>query len=100
MTRTAQLAVLGLLTIGGFGMIGCTIHAGPPEVVVGAPPVGYVYEDDYYGRGHWDGDYWMWRDRDGHMFRERREIHDQRIRERGDRDHGDRDHGDHEHDHR
>jgi hypothetical protein len=90
MTRTAHIAVWGLLAIGGFATFGCTVHAHGPDVVIGEPPVTYVY-DDYYDRGHWDGDYWVWRDRDGHFFHERRELYERRVRERGDHDH-DRDH--------
>ena len=72
----AQLTLAAALAVGGLASVGCTVQARGPDVVVGPPPVGYVYEDDYYARGHWDGDYWMWRDRDGHFFREAaRHVH-------------------------
>lgn len=92
----AQLALTGALAVGGFLSIGCeddrprepaTVYR-EPVVVYREPTVGYAYDDTYYGRGHWDGDYWAWRDRDGRYYHERREMHEQRMRGHDDQSRG------------
>jgi len=68
-------------------------HEEPVATVTVEPvPEGYVYySDPYYYRGHYEGDAWYWRDRDGHDHREVRDEHDRRMREHphyeGERDH-------------
>jgi hypothetical protein len=51
------------------------------EPVYTEPPV--VYDYTYYDRGYYNGPYWVYRDRSGHEWREAREEHERRIRERG-----------------
>ena len=50
------------------------------EPVYTEPPV--VYDYTYYDRGYYNGPYWVYRDRSGHEWRERREEHEDRMRER------------------
>jgi hypothetical protein len=78
-TRNALLILLPA----AFGVaVGCTVHvepAGPPPVAVdvGAGPVVY---DDYYWRGYYDGPYFFWYGRDGHLYHEVRADHERRER--------------------
>jgi hypothetical protein len=74
------LLVLFPTTIGA--LCGCTVHvepAAPPPVAVDVDPGPVVY-DDYYWRGYYDGPYFFWYGRDGHLFHELREEHEHRER--------------------
>lgn len=62
--------------IGVGGLIGCEVEE--PAPVVYGPGIGV---DVYYERGYYEGPNWVWRDRDGHIFREARERHESRMRE-------------------
>ena len=76
------------------GAYGCAHHHAEVGVGVGVypepVPVGYYYEPYYYDRGWYDRDYYVWRDRDGRYFHERREDHERRARGRADEHHEDR----------
>ena len=67
--------------------VGCSSHSGGPD---GGPEVvqaGYPVDDTYYNQGAYEGDYWVWHDRDGHSYREGRADHEQRasVRSEGNR---------------
>jgi len=81
--RMILFAAAALVPLGGFA---CGHHhhheEPPPDVVVEPVPQGYVYySDPYYYQGHYDRDYWYWRDREGRGHREAREEHERRVRE-------------------
>lgn len=80
MKSAYALILSGIVGAGVAGLGGCTIQAHPAEVDIGpAVPAGYVYYNDpYYYNGWYDGPYWVWRDRGGRYWHERREFHDQR----------------------
>ena len=80
MTRGLSLSITGLLALSGIALTGCHHDHGPDSEYYAAP-AGYVYEPTYYDTGHYDGDYWAWRDRDGRWYREDRAMHEQRMRE-------------------
>ena len=73
MKRTILLS----LVLGAAGLVGCEASVEPAhvDVVRPAPDVDVVY----YDRGYYEGPNWIWRDREGHIFRERREEHERRM---------------------
>ncbi|HET6247061.1 MAG TPA: hypothetical protein VFE47_05120 [Tepidisphaeraceae bacterium] len=77
-----KLSTVALIAIGFAGVAGCDVYVHPPaaavEVDAGAP----VAYDSFYLGGHYDGDFWVWRDHEGHFFRERRAVHEHRLSER------------------
>jgi hypothetical protein len=77
--KRSTLALFALVTA---GIVGCDSYSEPAhvDVVTPAPAV-----DVYYEQGYYDGPYWVYHDREGHIFREERAIHERRaadIRER------------------
>lgn len=81
MRSCATWLLLGAMTGGLAGLSGCVVRAHPAEVDVGpAVPAGVYYEEPYYYDGWYDGPYWVWRDRGGHYWHERREFHERRER--------------------
>ena len=78
-------ALLGSVVLSAAAAVGgCTVHEvdGPPPVAVYDQPPVVVYDEDYYYRGYYDGPYYIWVDRDGHYWHERREEHEFRERDR------------------
>lgn len=72
-TITAGLMLGALLAVGG-----CSYHEGGP----GGPEAvqaGYAVDDPYYDQGAYQGDYWVWHDREGHVHREARADHERRA---------------------
>jgi hypothetical protein len=47
-----------------------------------APPPIIEYDYTYYDTGRYEGPYWVYRDREGHAYREAREEHERREHER------------------
>jgi len=83
--------LLAGLAIGAFtGLCGCDYDEPRPrvhhEVVYEGGPVveegPVVYDYTYYDSGYYNGPYWYYHDRDGHMYHEMREEHERRERER------------------
>jgi hypothetical protein len=62
----------GLMFAGAAGIIGCEVYESDE------PPPRRVVYDDYYDRGWYEGPDYIWVDRDGHRFHERREEHEHR----------------------
>jgi hypothetical protein len=69
---------------------------GGPEVV----QAGYSVDDGYYNQGSYQGDYWVWRDRNGREQREARADHERRASVRTDHAAVDRGRADVSNDHR
>ena len=83
--KTAIRGVLlgGLLCAAG-GLFGCEAYIDPGypgEPAPAAYTYGPGYDYYYYDSGWYDGPYWYWRDRDGHMYHELREAHEHRAYE-------------------
>jgi hypothetical protein len=58
-------------------------HAQPVRVYQEpAPPPVIEYDYTYYDTGYYNGPYWVYRDREGHEYREMREEHERREHER------------------
>ena len=75
MDRIVSATLLAVLGCGGCG------HHHHEEVYAEPVPVGYVYEPGYYDRGYYRDNDWYWRGRDGHLYRERGDEHERRVRE-------------------
>ncbi len=74
--------ILAGMALGSFlGVAGCEVETYPeayPAADYVAPyPAGY---DVYYYGGWYDGPYWYWRDRYGHVYHEARAMHEDRAR--------------------
>lgn len=89
----------GIMFAAVMAMAGCSYHDHGPdgaEVVPAGYSSNYAVDDPYYDQGGYDGDYWVWHDRDGHMHREGRADHERRANvqiQRGRSDAGQRDTG-------
>lgn len=84
MIFSAKTLAAGLMMSAVAVAAGCSDRGsspGGPEVV----QAGYPAEDTYYTQGSYQGDYWVWRDRDGHEQREARADHERRANVRSDR---------------
>jgi hypothetical protein len=98
-----KLGILALLVVGAAGIAGCEVGVQPPEAAVEVDAGAPVVWDSFYTGGHYDGAYWVWRDGDGHYFREGRAIHEHRLADPGHRgfEHHEEDHHEEHHeDHR
>jgi hypothetical protein len=76
-----KVGVLALLVVGAAGIAGCDVAVRPPSAAVEVDAGGPVVYDSFYEGGYYDGPYWVWHDREGHFFRERREFHERRVTE-------------------
>jgi hypothetical protein len=93
------LAAAGLLPV---AILGCEHHHydEPASTVAYEPvPAGYTYYNDpYYYQGHYDNNYWYWRDQQGRSYREGREEHERHVHEHPRYEHHDYDdHRDRDH---
>jgi hypothetical protein len=77
-TIAAGLVMGAMAVAAGCGDRGSS--RGGPDVV----QAGYPAEDTYYAQGSYQGDNWVWRDRDGHEQREARADHERRANVRTD----------------
>ena len=89
-------AAAGLLPLAA---LACEIHhheEPPPPVAYEPVPEHYVYySNPYYYQGHYDHDYWEWRDPEGRNHREARDEHEQHAREHPRYEHDEHEHDDH-----
>jgi hypothetical protein len=75
-----KLGITSLLAASLATAAGCDVYVHPrPVAEVEIGPEAPVVYDSYYVGGHYEGGFWVWRDREGHLFRERREFHERRV---------------------
>jgi hypothetical protein len=70
--------ILGGIVAAALMSAGCEVETRPATVGVG---VAYAEPDTYYLGGAYVDGVWVWHDRDGHVHREERAIHERRARE-------------------
>jgi hypothetical protein len=80
-----EILIAGVMTAAVAAVGGCSSHHGYDEGGTEVVPAGYAADDTYYDQGTYEGDYWVWHDRDGHDHREARTDHERRANAQYDR---------------
>jgi hypothetical protein len=75
---TKRIILGSILAAGALAGLGCETSSQPEPVVVGGG-VDIGVSQEYYDRGGYVGDSWVWHDQQGREMRETRTVHENRT---------------------